>query len=121
MRVFVDNEGIGEAAARTTTAELRVEIARAVKAQRNRQGKKNAKLLPEEIARYCPVSAFARKSLDRAALRYGFSPRGTASCVKVARTIADMADSSVIEEAHIQEAIQYRKACTGFFPENADG
>ena len=121
MRVFVDNEGTGQDAVRTTTAELRMEIARAVKTQRKRQGKKNAKLLPEEIARHCPMSVAGRKSLDNAAMRCGFSPRAVSSSIKVARTIADMADCPVIQEAHVKEAVQYRKACTGFLPENVDG
>ena len=120
MRIFVDNEGVGTSAVRTTTAELRMEIARAVKVQRKRQGKKNAKLLPEEVAGYCPMSSGGRKLLDNAAVRYGFSPRAAASCIKLARTIADMAGCTVIQEAHVKEAIQYRKACTGFLPENAD-
>lgn len=121
MRVFVDNEGMGQDALRTTTAELRSEIARAIKAQRQRQGKKNAKLLPEEIARHCPMSAAGRKLLDNAAMRCGFSPRAVASSVKIARTIADMALCSVIQEAHVKEAVQYRKACAGFLSENVDG
>ena len=121
MRIFVDNEGISHDAARTTTAELRTEIARAVKTQRKRQGKKNAKLLPEEISRHCPMSVDGRKSLDNAAMRCGFSPRAVSSSIKVARTIADMADCPVIQEAHVKEAVQYRKACTGFLPENVDG
>jgi hypothetical protein len=54
-------------------------------------------------------------------MRCGFSPRAVSSSIKVARTIADMADCPVIQEAHVKEAVQYRKACTGFLPENVDG
>jgi len=86
-----------------------------------RLGQNLEQALPEEIARCCPMSADGRKSLDNAAMRCGFSPRAVSSSVKLARTIADMAGCTVIQEAHIKEAIQYRKACTGFLAETAVG
>ena len=39
----------------------------------------------------------------------GFSPRAVTCCLKVARTIADMAGSSVIEEEAMEEAVAFRR------------
>lgn len=101
LRVFVENKSEEEAdiEARpglTTTEEIRKDITRAVKAQRKRQGIKNARLSPQEILDFCPLDNEGRKLLDNATLRYGFSPRAISSCLKVARTIADLAGSKDI-------------------------
>ncbi len=92
-----------------STAELRKEIAVAINIQRKRQDKKNCQLLPEEIGRFCGQTPEAKKRLTDAVNEYGFSPRAVSSVVKLARTIADMADSEIITEEHIEEAVFYRK------------
>jgi magnesium chelatase family protein len=99
---------------RMSTEELRKGIARAVSVQRRRQGCRNARLTPEEIAEYCRTEDGARTILDAAAIRYGFSPRAVASCLKTARTIADMSGAESISEDCIREAVGYRKACSSF-------
>ena len=43
-----------------------------------------------------------------------FSPRAIASCLKVARTIADMEKSDDIKLVHIKEAVVLRKCEGGF-------
>ena len=93
-----------------TTAELREGIARAVLAQRARQDKKNARLSPPEISDFCPLSAEAEALLDEACLRHSFSPRGKASCIKLARTAADMRGEDAISGGSMAEALSYRKA-----------
>nr|MCR4743078.1 ATP-binding protein [Treponema sp.] len=121
LRVFVENKyGDMEEErpeGKKSTQELRQEIARATKAQRKRQGIKNAALLPQQIADFCPLTADCKKVLDNAILRYGFSPRAISSCLKVSRTIADMSDSPTILPAHLSEAITYRKLCSDLIPE----
>jgi magnesium chelatase family protein len=101
----------------TTTEEIRTDIARAVKAQRKRQGNKNALLTPQEILDYCPLDAEGRKVLDNATLRYGFSPRAISSCLKVARTIADIAGCRNIESGHMAEAVDFHRLCATLPPE----
>lgn len=91
-----------------STMELRKEIAVAVRNQRERQKKKNAALSPSEAGEFCVCSPAARKKLSDASERFNFSPRAISSCLKTARTIADMDDSSLIEEAHMEEAVIYR-------------
>ena len=47
--------------------------------------------------------------LEAAAVRFGMSARACGRCLRVARTIADMAASEKIEAEHLMEAINYRK------------
>lgn len=122
LRVFVENnleDGCQpeERPGLTTTEEIREGVACAIKAQRKRQGLKNAHLSPQEILDYCPLDTEGRKLLDNATLRYGFSPRAIASCLKVARTIADISDSQKITAAHMEEAIDFHKLCSTLPPE----
>lgn len=122
LRVFVENHSDTEDSFQprkelNSTEEIREGIARAVKIQRKRQGIKNAKLSPQEIAEHCKIEPEVQNLLDKAITRYGFSPRAIASCVKVSRTIADIAGESRISPKHMAEAISYRKLCNNMVPE----
>ena len=97
-----------------STAEMRQDIARAVLTQRNRQGKKNSRLTPEEVSLYCKLSEESQTLLEKAVIRYDLSPRAQAACIKIARTIADLEGNPDIEIEHIQEAIDYRKDFSSF-------
>ncbi|MCK9170451.1 MAG: YifB family Mg chelatase-like AAA ATPase [Treponema sp.] len=103
-----------------TTTALRKEIARAVAIQRDRQGCRNARLTPQNVAGYCSMMSGARSLLDAAAQRYGFSPRAVSSCLRISRTIADMSGAEIIQEEHVQEAVNYRKGCSSFLSEDID-
>ena len=119
LRIFVENQSEGgkegEAVEQrkelVTTEEIREGIARAVKIQRKRQGTKNARLSPQEVQDFCPLEKDVRDVLDKSIVRYGFSPRAISSCIKVARTIADIAASEKIAAPHMTEAINFHKLC----------
>lgn len=96
----------GEAAPGTRT--LREAVARAVSAQRARQGRRNAALRPPEIAEFCRLSDADRDALDEAALRDDLSQRAVGGILKLARTIADMDGSAEIGSAHLSEAVSFR-------------
>ena len=96
-----------------TTESLRTPIAKAVYVQRERQGKKNASLNPQEILTFCTCTTEARDSLLKAEKLYDFSPRASAACLKLARTIADMSGEETISENCMNEAILYRKTACG--------
>lgn len=122
LRVFVENqsENKDEVQQRDdllTTEEIREGVSRAVKVQRKRQGTKNARMTPQEIQDFCVMEKEVREVLDKAIARYGFSPRAISSCIKVARTIADLAGCEKIESPHLSEAIDFHKLCTNMRPE----
>lgn len=110
LRVKVDLPDPDERGRKMCSAGvLRPKIARAVRIQRERQGFKNASLGPREISIYCPLDGEAKEMLDDAAMRHDFSPRASASCVKLARTIADMEGSEKILAEHVAEAVDFRR------------
>jgi magnesium chelatase family protein len=62
----------------------------------------------KEIEDFCKLGTEAEDQLRMAMAEFHFSARAYTRIVKVARTIADMADSNEICVEHISEAIQYR-------------
>lgn len=99
----------GQSQWKRSSAELRKDIARAVRIQRRRQGKPNARLFPQEVLQWCRLGKSEQAFLDSAGKNNDFSQRALSSCLKLARTIADMAGSEVIDSEHLQEAIQLRQ------------
>ncbi len=77
-----------------------------------RQGKGNHALQGEELDRHALLSTAAGDFLRKAAARLGWSARSMHRVLKVARTIADLADCTVLEVVHVAEAVQYRRVLT---------
>jgi magnesium chelatase family protein len=74
-----------------------------------RQGKVNALLSTADVDRYCPINDDGITLLTRAMTALKLSARGYHRILKVARTIADLAGSERIAQAHIAEAVGYRR------------
>ncbi len=78
-----------------------------------RQGKSNHGLAGQEIEAYVALDDAARKFLNTAATRLGWSGRSTHRALKVARTIADLVGARTVQLTHIAEAMQYRRVLRG--------
>ncbi len=96
-----------QAAESSQAIQQRVEAARA--SQLARQGKPNAALGPLELADHCQLNERATHLLQAAMHKFGLSARAYHRVLKVGRSIADLAQNSLIEETHIAEALQYRR------------
>lgn len=73
-----------------------------------RQGKANAHLSSNEIKHYCLLSKAEHEFLDLAVEKLGLSTRAHHKLLKIARTLADMADREAIAHEDIIEALSYR-------------
>jgi magnesium chelatase family protein len=95
----------------SNSIQLRVE--RAFERQLARQGKANNLLSTKELDRYCQPDAAGEQLLRTAMQKLNWSARAYHRVLKVARSIADLADMPQINQSHVAEAIQYRRALLG--------
>jgi magnesium chelatase family protein len=100
-------------AAGESSATVRDRVIAARQRQQRRAGKPNATLSNREAQRDCELSANDRSLLERVLDRLGLSARAYHRILRVARTIADLAESERIGTPHLSEAIQYRRALNG--------
>jgi len=100
-------------AAGESSATVRDRVIAARQRQQRRAGKPNATLSNREAQRDCELSANDRGLLERALDRLGLSARAYHRILRVARTIADLAESERIGTPHLCEAIQYRRTLNG--------
>lgn len=108
----VKYEDLTETSAGFTTSMMRDSIlqAREIQAHRfsNRPGMLNSSMGSREIRMYCRLNEAANSMLKMAFKKLHMSARAYDRVLKVARTIADLANSSDIMINHLAEAIQYR-------------
>jgi magnesium chelatase family protein len=99
--------------ARTRSGEpsraIRARVLRARDRMISRQDKPNARLTTPEIDAHCQPDTQGATLLKQAIARLGLSARGYHRILKVARTIADLANAERLMASHIAEAIQYRR------------
>jgi magnesium chelatase family protein len=69
----------------------------------------NAHMGVREIDRYCQINLDAKRLLAKSLEHLGLSMRARHKILKVARTIADLADAPDIETDHVAEAVQFRR------------
>ncbi|RMG33855.1 MAG: ATP-dependent protease [Gammaproteobacteria bacterium] len=98
---------------RESSTAVRERVTAAWRHQMARQGCSNAELAHAALERHCPLAPPVRSLLSEAIDRLGLSARAYHRILRVARTIADLAQSDVIEATHMSEAIGYRRLDRG--------
>jgi magnesium chelatase family protein len=96
-----------------TSAQIRERVIVARQRQQKRFAHKpkitcNARMGSKELKEFCPLDEATKELLKMAMTELNFSARAYDRILKVARTIADLADSGNVLSEHISEAIQYR-------------
>jgi magnesium chelatase family protein len=92
-----------------SSAQMYEEVCGAVKMQTKRLGEvRNAHMTSAQVEKHCILSKEAENVMKLAFEKLNLSMRGYHKILKIARTIADLRSSDIIEKVHIQEAIGYR-------------
>ena len=95
-----------------SSKQIRERVEKARQRQRNRYAEdkiaSNSELEPSQMQKHCLVTEEGERLLKMAIQELGFSARAYHKVLKVARTIADLDGSELIEPHHVSEAIHYR-------------
>lgn len=68
----------------------------------------NADIPAARLQEFCRATAEANALMEQAFERFGFSARSYVRVLRVARTIADLDGSEIVNSGHVAEAVQYR-------------
>ena len=99
-----------QAACGESSATLAARVTQARAVQLARQKKSNQALSSTDIDIHCRPDAAGEEILRLTMLRLNWSARAYHRVLKVARSVADLAGAETIGQAHVAEAIQYRRA-----------
>jgi len=69
----------------------------------------NSQMRNKQVKKYCKLDTETERLLRLAVEKHDLSARAYFKLIKVARTIADLADNAGIAVAHMAEALQYRQ------------
>lgn len=108
----VDYDSLSSKAKEESSAQIRerVQAAREMQTERFRGTgiTCNARITPDKLSEFCPVTEAGNELLKGVFEKMGLSARAYDRILKVARTIADMDGSEVIDRSHIAKAVQFR-------------
>ncbi len=94
-----------------SSEKLRIGVNQALIMQEHRFGTKNktnSMMTAHDVETYCALTPAAEELLKKAFEKLNMSMRGYHKTLKVARTIADIEQTEIIDVKHIQEAIMYK-------------
>ena len=101
--------GTGES---SDTVRARINAARMAQTKRMKElrakGNTNSELSSKHLDERIGITEGARDALTRAAKTLNLSPRSYHRVLRLARTIADLANSNFVSVDHVLEALQYR-------------
>ena len=97
-----------------SSAAIRARVNRARMRQRQRfagSGKIycNAQMSARDVKKHCRLDEASAELLNQAITRLGLSARAYHRILKIALTIADLAEAESLTVAHVAEAVQYRR------------
>lgn len=120
----VEYEDLSSAEPEESSAEIKKRVDKAREIQRERFKNTNitcnARIDSAMFHKVCEISDEANKLLKNAFENMGLSARAYDRILKVARTIADLDDSTLIKEDHVAEAVQYRSLDRKYWGDNID-
>ncbi len=91
-----------------SSSVVRHRVIQAYELQIERQQKSNMALTPTQLEQQAVLDATAQNILQLAQQRMNLSARAYHRVLRVARTIADLAQSEHIQAQHVSEALSYR-------------
>ena len=91
-----------------SSEKIKLRVNKARERQVSRQGKLNHTLTTPEIIEHCQLSLDDAEFLEKAMNKMGLSIRAWHSLLKVARSIADLAESDKVQRCHLMESLSYR-------------
>ena len=97
-----------------SSAQVRRRVTGAYREQLARSGKQNNMLDNRELTKYCRLGRPQTALLHKAVKQLNLSTRGMYRIMRVARTVADLANSEGILDQHLSEAISYRNSFIGY-------
>jgi magnesium chelatase family protein len=94
---------------RENSYQVRERVENARQKQLKRKGKTNSVLMGKELEEACLLSNENKELLENAVQKFGLSGRAYHRILRVARTIADLANCDLILTEHLMESLHYRK------------